>query len=141
MKWLSIISAYDPKQLKNVTTSSQSYQKFLKSGDIRKDPYNKETFKVMIDHFKCWVARIRDGYFEILNKFLSQNTNTSAIVTLAAVKPLLEEVKFESSMMHEKVRTCQETQNYRPQKSLFHLPLALAFSASLLLGYLRVFRR
>jgi Ca-activated chloride channel family protein len=31
----------------------------------------------------------------------------------------------------------QEEQSYRPQKSLFHLPLAVAFSLSLLLAYLR----
>ena len=31
----------------------------------------------------------------------------------------------------------QEAQSYRPQKSLFHLPLALAFAISLLLAYAR----
>ena len=35
----------------------------------------------------------------------------------------------------------QESQSYRPQKSLFHIPLATAFAASLLLALLGVLRR
>ncbi|MEE4659215.1 MAG: VWA domain-containing protein [Halieaceae bacterium] len=35
----------------------------------------------------------------------------------------------------------QEAQSYRPQKSLFHLPLSLAFGLSLLLGFARVLAR
>ena len=37
VKWLSIISAYHPQKLKNVTASRNSYEKFLKADDIRKD--------------------------------------------------------------------------------------------------------
>ena len=35
----------------------------------------------------------------------------------------------------------QEAQSYRPQRSLFHLPLAVAFIASLMLAYLKAVRR
>lgn len=49
---------------------------------------------MLIEDFKEWVKRIRQGYSEVLNIFLNQNTNKSAIVTLGSVKPLLEEVKY-----------------------------------------------
>ena len=41
VKWLSIISIYDPKKLKYVTASYNSYNKFLKNNDVRKDQYGK----------------------------------------------------------------------------------------------------
>ena len=62
VKQLLMISAYDKKLLRNVTTSTEANQKFLKLGDVRKDPYRRETFKVLIEDFKEWVKRIRDGY-------------------------------------------------------------------------------
>ena len=68
---------------------------------------------MLIEDFKEWVKRIRQGYSEVLNIFLNQNTNKSAIVTLGSVKPLLEEVKYEASMMHSREKDCQECQDYR----------------------------
>ena len=41
VKWLSIISIYDPKKLKYVTASYNSYNRFLKNNDVRKDQYGK----------------------------------------------------------------------------------------------------
>ena len=90
VKQLLMIAAYDKKLLRNVTTSTEANQKFLRMGDVRKDPYRRDTYKVLIEDFKEWVKRIRDGYSEVLNIFLSQNTNKSAMVTLASIKPLLE---------------------------------------------------
>lgn len=85
-----MIAAYDKKLLRNVTTTSEANQKFLRLGDVRRDPYRRDTYKVLIDEFKQWVKRIREGYSEVLNIFLSQNSNKSAIVTLSSVMPLLE---------------------------------------------------
>ena len=90
VKQLLMIAAYDKKLLRNVTTSTEANQKFLRMGDVRKDPYRRDTYKVLIEDFKEWVKRIQDGYSEVLNIFLSQNTNKSAMVTLASIKPLLE---------------------------------------------------
>lgn len=90
VKQLLMIAAYDKKLLRNVTTTSEANQKFLRLGDVRRDPYRRDTYKVLIDEFKQWVKRIREGYSEVLNIFLSQNSNKSAIVTLSSVMPLLE---------------------------------------------------
>lgn len=43
-----MIKAYDKKLLRNVTGSSEANKNFLKLGDVRNDPFRKETFKVMI---------------------------------------------------------------------------------------------
>ena len=115
-----MIAAYDKKLLRNVTTSTEANQNFLKLGDVRKDPYRRDTYKVLIEDFKQWVKRIRDGYSEVLNIFLNQNTNKSAMITLASVKPLLEDVKYEANLMHCKVKECQDTQDYREFRPLLY---------------------
>ena len=47
-----MIAAYDKKLLRNVTTSTEANQNFLKLGDVRKDPYRRDTYKVLIEDFK-----------------------------------------------------------------------------------------
>lgn len=93
VKQLLMIKAYDKKLFRKVTGSNEANKNFLRLGDVRNDPFRKETFKVMIQNFKQITVRIRKGYEKVLSKILFQNTNTSAIVTLANVQPLLEKVR------------------------------------------------
>lgn len=43
-----MIKAYDKKLFKKVTGSNEANKNFLRLGDVRNDPFRKETFKVMI---------------------------------------------------------------------------------------------
>ena len=42
------------------------------------------------------------------------------MITLASVKPLLEDVKYEANLMHCKVKECQDTQDYREFRPLLY---------------------
>lgn len=71
----------------------------MAKNDVRNDPDNKQTFKVMINNFKDWVIEIRGEYYKILNRFLNSKSTVSAIVVFASVKPMIEEVALKSDMM------------------------------------------
>jgi hypothetical protein len=98
---LSIISAYDPQRLKHVTTSKKSCETFLKryGSDVKKDPSGSGYLEDMKKHFRCWISKINEGYFTVLDKFLSSNYDKSVLTTLKNVSPMLEEIKFDTEMM------------------------------------------
>jgi len=72
IKWISIISAYDPSRLKNVSVSKKSCQKFLSSNqqNIKTDSRNLLYFNDLIRNFKSWHHKIQMQYCYIMNKFL-----------------------------------------------------------------------
>lgn len=93
MKQLLMIKAYDQKLLRKVTGSNEANKNFLKQGNVKNDPFRKETYKVMVENFKEMASRIRRGYEKVLSQILFQNNNMSALATLASVKPTLLQVR------------------------------------------------
>jgi hypothetical protein len=60
VRWISIVSAYDSKRLKNVTVSKQSCETFLKryGHGMKNDAAAMALFKDIKRHFQSWLGRI-----------------------------------------------------------------------------------
>lgn len=90
MKWISIISAYDPTRLKNVSVSKKTCQKFFETQgqNIKTDSRSLLYFNDLIKNFKSWLNKIHIQYFYIMETFLYGKRSVN--VTLAALRPKID---------------------------------------------------
>ena len=104
VRWISIVSAYDAKRLKNVTVSKQSCEAFLKryGSGITNDAAAMALFKDIRKHFHSWLGRINDAFSDVLNDFLRANEKAS-LQSFKKAEPVLESISKDTSMMEEKL--------------------------------------
>ena len=92
IKWISIISAYDPTRLKNVSVSKKTCQKFLQTQgqNIKTDSRSLLYFNDLIKNFKSWLNKIQMQYCYIMQTFLYAKRSVN--ITLVELRPKLDEV-------------------------------------------------
>lgn len=72
VRWISIVSAYDAKRLKNVTVSKQSCESFLKryGQGLKNDAAAMALLKDIKRHFHSWLGRINEAFSEVIDGFM-----------------------------------------------------------------------
>jgi hypothetical protein len=93
--------------LKHVTVSKQSCEQFLKKygNGVKKDPAALACFKDIKKHFHSWLSKINETFVTVLNHFLT-TTDKSPLSELEKVNPILEEIRYDTAMMKEKLEGC-----------------------------------
>ena len=120
VRWISIVSAYDSKRLKNVTVSKQSCESFLKryGHGIKNDAAAMALFKDIKRHFHSWLGRINEAFTEVIDDFMRVN-DRAPLQNFRKMSPVLESITKDTGMMEEKLEGCLRVYENNDFRKLF----------------------